>query len=112
MEILEAQILMEDPDVIYNTTLTVIPYEFIRRVKQKLNKKVFWICYYGVPRKGRFKNFEEYDLYLTGFDVFEEQLKQANENFVFFAHYYDDLTKINEEMNSTREKSLFHFLEH
>jgi len=96
LEILEAQILEESPDVVYNSTLTVIPYDLIKRVKRKLNKKVFWICYYGVPRKGEFINFEEYDLYLTGFDVFEEQLKQANEPFVFFAHYYDDLAKINE----------------
>ena len=33
LDILEAQILHEKPDVIYNTTLTVIPYDFIRKIK-------------------------------------------------------------------------------
>ena len=109
LEILEAQILKESPDVVYNTTLTVIPYSFIKRVKQKLNRKVFWICYYGVPRKGEFRNFEEYDFYLTGFDLFEEQLRQAKEPFAFFAHYYDDQAKINEIQFNDR-KIPFSFL--
>ena len=39
LEILEAQIIQENPDVIYNTTLTTIPYSFIESVKQKLKKK-------------------------------------------------------------------------
>ena len=34
LEILEAQILEESPDIVYNTTLTVIPYDFIKRIKQ------------------------------------------------------------------------------
>ena len=57
LEILEAQILKEKPDVIYNTTLTVIPYSFIEHVKKKIKRKIFWVCYYGVRRSGEFLNF-------------------------------------------------------
>ena len=52
-------VLRRYPDVIYNTTLTVIPYEFIERIKQKVKKKVFWISYYGVRRFGEFIKFKE-----------------------------------------------------
>ena len=31
LEILEAQILKESPDVVYNTTLTIIPYELLSK---------------------------------------------------------------------------------
>ena len=40
LEIFEAQILTEKPDVIYNTTLTVIPYSFIEYVKKKIKSKI------------------------------------------------------------------------
>ena len=39
LEILEAQILKESPDVVYNTTLTIIPYEFLQNIKQKSKRK-------------------------------------------------------------------------
>lgn len=92
LEILEAQILREDPEVIYNTTLTVIPYSFIKSIKKRIHKKIFWICYYGVPRKGEFKIFDQYDLYLTGFDEFESQLKETSQIYEFFPHYFDDFS--------------------
>lgn len=89
-EILEAQILMEDPDVIYNSTLTVIPYEFIERIKQKVKKKVFWISYYGVRRFGEFIRFKEYDLFVTGFRELEKELKVENQKYEFLPQYFDD----------------------
>ena len=67
LEILEAQILIENPDVVYNTTLNIIPYEFIQRINQKVKKKIFWICYYGVQKEAEFVQLKEYDLFVTGF---------------------------------------------
>lgn len=90
LEILEAQILRESPDVIYNTTLTIIPYEFIERIKQKIKKKIFWISYYGVRRFGEFLKFKGYDLFITGFRELEKELKAENQKYEFLPHYFDD----------------------
>ena len=59
-----------------------------------------------MPRKDEFKNFQEYDLYLTGFDAFEEQLRQAGKTFAFFAHYYDDQVKVNKIPFNNRKISV------
>ena len=89
LEILEAQILRENPDVIYNTTLTVIPYNLIRRINQKL-KRGLWISYYGVRRFGEFLRFKEYDLFLTGFRELEKEFKVENQKYEFLPQYFDD----------------------
>ena len=105
LEILEAQILKESPDVVYNTTLTVIPYEFLQNIKQKSKKKVFWISYYGVRRFGEFLQFKEYDLFITGFRELENELRAENQKNEFLPHYFDDqLCK--SSFNSNRSKSL------
>lgn len=104
LEILEAQILRENPEVVYNTTLNIIPYEFIQRIKQKVKKKIFWISYYGVQRIGEFVQFKEYDLFLTGFRELEKELKTENQKYEFLPHYFDDqLCK--SSFNSKRNKS-------
>jgi len=90
LEIFKAQILTEKPDVIYNTTLTVIPYSFIEYVKKKIKKKIFWVSYYGVIRSGEFLKFKEYDLFLTGFRELEKELRTENQKYEFFPHYFDD----------------------
>lgn len=90
LDILEAQILHEKPDVIYNTTLTAIPYSFIEEVKKKLKKTTLWISYYGVPRVGEFRRFNQYDLFLTGFRELEKELSAENQVSHFFPHYFDD----------------------
>ena len=90
LEILEAQILREDPEVIYNTTLTVIPYQFIERINQKFKKRPFWISYYGVRRFGEFLKFKEYDLFITGFRELEKELRVENQKYKFFPQYFDD----------------------
>ena len=105
LEILEAQIFKEVPDVVYNTTLNIIPYEFIQRIKQKAKKKIFWMSYYGVKRIGEFVQFKEYDLFVTGFRELEKELKTENQKYEFFPHYFDDqLCK--STFNSNRSKSL------
>lgn len=105
LEILEAQILREDPEVIYNTTLTVIPYQFIERINQKFKKRPFWISYYGVRRFGEFLKFKEYDLFITGFRELEKELITEKQNYYFFPHYFDDqLCK--RLFNTQRSKSL------
>ncbi|MDC0156707.1 glycosyltransferase [Verrucomicrobia bacterium] len=90
LDILEAQILHENPDVIYNTTLTVIPYDFIRKIKGLLKKQCLWVCFYGVKRTGEYRKFREYDLYLTGFRELESELRAENQKTIFFPHYFDD----------------------
>ena len=105
LEILEAQILRENPDVVYNTTLNIIPYEFIQRIKQKVKKKNFWISYYGVRRVGEFVQFKEYDLFVTGFRELEKELKTENQNYEFLPHYFDDQL-CTKSFNSKRNKSL------
>ena len=105
LEILEAQILKESPDVVYNTTLTIIPYELLQSIKQKSKKKVFWISYYGVRRFGEFLQFKEYDLFITGFRELENELRAENQKYEFLPHYFDDqLCK--SSFNSNRSKSL------
>ena len=89
-EILKAQILHEKPDVIYNSTLTVMPYKFIEEIKSKLTKKILWISYYGVPRRGEFLSFDQYDFYLTGFRELEFELNNENQISFFFPHYFDN----------------------
>ena len=83
LDILEAQILHEKPDVIYNTTLTVIPYDFIRKIKEVLKKQCLWVCFYGVKRTGEYRKFREYDLYLTGFRELESELRAENQKPFF-----------------------------
>lgn len=90
LDILQAQILHEEPDIIYNTTLTVIPYDFIRRVKSALKKKCLWLCFYGVTRTGEFRKFMEYDLFLTGFRELQRELEAEGQNPIFYPHYFDD----------------------
>jgi hypothetical protein len=90
LEILEGQIVRENPDVIYNTTLTIIPYHFIERINQKLKKKPFWISYYGVRRFGEFLKFKEYDLFITGFRELENELRVENQKHEFLPQYFDD----------------------
>lgn len=105
LEILEAQILRDAPDVVYNTTLTVIPYEFIQRIKQKVKKKIYWISYYGVKRLGEFVQFKEYDLFVTGFRELEKELKTENQKHEFLPHYFDDHL-CESSFNFNRSKSL------
>jgi hypothetical protein len=105
LEILEAQILREDPDVVYNTTLNIIPYDFIQRIKQKVKKKIFWISYYGVKRIGEYMQFKEYDLFVTGFRELEKELKTENQKYEFLPHYFDDYL-CKSTFNSNRSKSL------
>jgi len=90
LDILEAQILHEKPDVIYNTTLTAIPYSFLEKIKSKLKKTALWVSYYGVPRVGEFRRFKNYDLFLTGFRELEKELNTENQVSHFFPHYFDD----------------------
>ena len=35
--------------------------------------------YYGVPRRGEFLNFDQYDFYLTGFRELEFELNNENQ---------------------------------
>lgn len=105
LEILEAQILREDPDVVYNTTLNIIPYDFIQRIKHKVKKKIFWISYYGVKREGEFLQLKEYDLFVTGFRELEKELKTENKKYEFFPNYFDDQI-CKSSFNSNRSKSL------
>ena len=105
LDILEAQILKEAPDVVYNTTLTVIPYEFIQRIKNKLTKKAFWICFYGVKRTGEFRRFLEYDLFLTGFRELEKELKTEGQKYYFFPHYFDEKLS-SDDFNKERSHAL------
>ena len=105
LEILEAQILKEKPDVIYNTTITVIPYSFIEHIKKKIKKNILWVSYYGVIRVGEFVRFKEYDLLLTGFRELEKELSNENQKYEFFPHYFDDKL-CQSSFNSKRNKSL------
>ena len=108
LEILKAQILKEKPDVIYNTTLTVIPYSFIEHVKKKIKKKIFWVCYYGVRRSGEFLNFKSYDLFLTGFRALERELQVEKQKYEFFPQYFDD-TLCDKDYTNKRELDLTFF---
>ena len=108
LDILEAQIIRERPDVIYNTTLTVIPYDFIRKIKGLLKKQCLWVCFYGVKRTGEYRKFREYDLYLTGFRELESELRDENQKNIFFPHYFDDrYCKINYK---TKKEITFSFI--
>lgn len=108
LDILEAQIIRERPDVIYNTTLTVIPYDFIGKIKGLLKKQCLWVCFYGVKRTGEYRKFREYDLYLTGFRELESELREENQKTIFFPHYFDDrYCKINYK---TKKEITFSFI--
>ena len=105
LEIIEAQILRENPDVIYNTTLNIIPYDFIQRINQKVNRKIFWISYYGVQKEGEFVQLKKYDLFVTGFRELEKELRAENKRYEFLPHYFDDQI-CKSSFNSKRSKSL------
>jgi spore maturation protein CgeB len=105
LEIIEAQIFREDPDVVYNTTLNIIPYDFIQRIKQKVKKKIFWISYYGVQKEGEFVQLKEYDLFVTGFRELEKELKTENKKYEFLPHYFDDQI-CKSSFNSKRSKAI------
>ena len=65
-----------------------MPYKFIEEIKSKLTKKILWISYYGVPRRGEFLSFDQYDFYLTGFRELESELNNENQISFFFPHYF------------------------
>lgn len=108
LSILEAQILHEMPDAIYNTTLTVIPYEFIQKIKQSLSKSCLWVCFYGVTRTGEFRKFQEYDFFLTGFRELEKELIAESQKSYFFPHYFDD--QLCDRIPNTKKSHSFTFL--
>ena len=103
LDIMAAQIKEFQPDVVFNTTLCAIPYHFINRLKKELSKPCFWICYYGVRRVGEFREFKEYDFYLTGFRELQKDLFFEKQKHKFFPHYFDDLTALPFNPHSERD---------
>ena len=71
-------------------TISTFPNYLVEEIKEQLDHSCLWISYYGLKSENLKKDFQHYDLVLTGWIPCLEELRDLQIPCAFFPQYVDE----------------------